>query len=268
MKQPLVRAVVGAGVLGAVGFLCGFIGPLKLNPSANQGPLTGIFFTGPGGFLLGVLLAIVPPFRNLRPSAFAGLIAVAAALVAGGTLYGSLPENRYQGSLVDATVENCLPPAALVEAAERTWTGYNFQDQAWRTPWPHWQDQLRQAATSPDGVVLRLRVHRTRQIYELRKPWNYGQLSATRWKSVNRSENHYSRQNGASCTQYRLGEREIYSPVWEVSSLSPPDILPTYLGVHVLQPVPPRYQGFTSDDAPAASPAPPPPAASRPAAPP
>jgi hypothetical protein len=248
VKHPLVRIAVAAGVLGTVGFLCGFIGPLKLNPSANQGPLTGIFFTGPGGFLLGILLAILPPFRGWRPPAFAGLITVVALLVGASTLYGSLPEDRYQGSLVDATVEGCMPPTALVDVAERTWTRYNLQDQAWRTPWPNWQSTLSQAAASPDGVVLRLHIHRTRKIYELRKPWNYGRLSATRWKSVERSENHYSRQNGASCTQYTLGERRIYAPAWEPSDVSPPDILPTYLGLYVLQAAPPRFLPFTGGD--------------------
>ena len=39
--------------IGGVGFLCGFVGPIILNPASNQGPLFGIFITGPLGFLLG-----------------------------------------------------------------------------------------------------------------------------------------------------------------------------------------------------------------------
>jgi hypothetical protein len=34
--------------LGIVGFAAGFFGPIALNPDANQGPLLGIFVTGPG----------------------------------------------------------------------------------------------------------------------------------------------------------------------------------------------------------------------------
>ena len=45
--------VTGAIVTGAVGFCAGFFGPIILTPEANQGPLLGIFFTGPLGFLLG-----------------------------------------------------------------------------------------------------------------------------------------------------------------------------------------------------------------------
>lgn len=49
-------AFVGALTGGAVGFAAGFFGPLLLTPDANQGPLLGIFITGPLGFALGALL--------------------------------------------------------------------------------------------------------------------------------------------------------------------------------------------------------------------
>lgn len=49
----LTMTVAGAMVVGTVGFLGGFFGPMILAPDANQGPLLGIFVTGPLGFLLG-----------------------------------------------------------------------------------------------------------------------------------------------------------------------------------------------------------------------
>ena len=50
----LARAIGhGALVTGAIGFSVGFFGPILLTPGANQGPLLGIFITGPLGFLLG-----------------------------------------------------------------------------------------------------------------------------------------------------------------------------------------------------------------------
>jgi len=45
--------LLGAVVMGGIGFSAGFFGPLILHPEANQGPLLGIFFTGPLGFLAG-----------------------------------------------------------------------------------------------------------------------------------------------------------------------------------------------------------------------
>jgi hypothetical protein len=45
----------GALIVGAVGFCGGFFGPLVFAPDANQGPLLGIFITGPLGAVLGAI---------------------------------------------------------------------------------------------------------------------------------------------------------------------------------------------------------------------
>lgn len=45
----------GALLLGAIGFVAGFFGPMIFTPGANQGPMLGIFITGPGGAVLGAV---------------------------------------------------------------------------------------------------------------------------------------------------------------------------------------------------------------------
>ena len=56
VRAGLARSVfLGAVVTGAVAFTMGFFGPIILTPSANQGPLLGIFITGPLGFVLGAV---------------------------------------------------------------------------------------------------------------------------------------------------------------------------------------------------------------------
>ncbi len=56
----LVRRMLRAGmILGGLGFALGFFGPIVFAPEANQGPLLGIFITGPGGFLLGCAYGLV-----------------------------------------------------------------------------------------------------------------------------------------------------------------------------------------------------------------
>jgi hypothetical protein len=50
---PWRAVTVGAWVVGGIGFCGGFFGPLIFAPQANQGPLLGIFITGPLGFLAG-----------------------------------------------------------------------------------------------------------------------------------------------------------------------------------------------------------------------
>ena len=49
-------AAGGALMLGVTGFVIGFFGPLRFQPWANQGPMLGIFVTGPGGLLLGAVV--------------------------------------------------------------------------------------------------------------------------------------------------------------------------------------------------------------------
>lgn len=52
----LARSVgIGALLTGAVAFSAGFFGPMIFTPNANQGPLLGIFITGPLGLILGAL---------------------------------------------------------------------------------------------------------------------------------------------------------------------------------------------------------------------
>jgi len=46
-------ATTWAGIVGAVGFCGGFFGPMVFAPQANQGPLLGLFITGPLGLVAG-----------------------------------------------------------------------------------------------------------------------------------------------------------------------------------------------------------------------
>jgi hypothetical protein len=64
------RWSLGMGVaIGGVAFLAGFAGPILLTPDSPQGPLLGIFVTGPLGFLAGAVagLAIGMNKQNRAP---------------------------------------------------------------------------------------------------------------------------------------------------------------------------------------------------------
>jgi hypothetical protein len=59
---------MGGLILGGIGFVGGFFGPLIFTPESNQGPLLGIFITGPLGFMVGLLLgALSSPFLLRKP---------------------------------------------------------------------------------------------------------------------------------------------------------------------------------------------------------
>jgi hypothetical protein len=55
LPSVAVMACLGAAVLGGLGFVAGFFGPMILAPGANQGPLLGLFITGPAGVVIGAI---------------------------------------------------------------------------------------------------------------------------------------------------------------------------------------------------------------------
>ena len=60
-------ALIAGFLVGGIAFAAGFFGPIVFAPDANQGPLLGIFFTGPLGFSAGVLVGwLVARFRSGR----------------------------------------------------------------------------------------------------------------------------------------------------------------------------------------------------------
>src|SRR5207248_10869947 len=57
---PVARWCAGtAAVVGGIAFAAGFVGPIVLHPDSPQGPLLGIFFTGPLGAILGAILGLL-----------------------------------------------------------------------------------------------------------------------------------------------------------------------------------------------------------------
>ncbi len=52
-QAAVSSTILGAILFGSLGFTVGFFGPIFFAPEANQGPLLGIFITGPLGFVVG-----------------------------------------------------------------------------------------------------------------------------------------------------------------------------------------------------------------------
>ncbi len=60
------RTLGWAGAGGVLGFVAGFFGPMVFAPDAAQGPIVGVFLSGPLGFGLGVIGGAVREFRAYR----------------------------------------------------------------------------------------------------------------------------------------------------------------------------------------------------------
>src|SRR5688572_11451158 len=53
-------------IVGGIGFALGFCGPIVLSPQSNQGPLLGIFITGPIGFAAGAIIGLIRALMHER----------------------------------------------------------------------------------------------------------------------------------------------------------------------------------------------------------
>ncbi len=68
LPDLFLRMTLGAILVGALGFGIGIFGPMAFAPEANQGPLMGIFITGPLGTVLGAVGGAIWWSRGQRPS--------------------------------------------------------------------------------------------------------------------------------------------------------------------------------------------------------
>jgi uncharacterized membrane protein len=62
--MAVLRVLGTAAIVGFLAFLAGFFGPMILASDANQGPMLGIFITGPLGFLVGIVVGVWREWRR------------------------------------------------------------------------------------------------------------------------------------------------------------------------------------------------------------
>ncbi len=238
--------IIWSLALGAVGLGAGFWGPILLNPSANQGPFLGLFFTGPISVVIGAALGLIVAALKVSKRQNTYLLGLASIAIVAVTLTMSLPESRYLGFLVDGEIRNCKKPHELMPSRIDLWAASN-QDTKWRQPRSGWEADTKRMLAEDEGVVLELFVYRESKLHENQKPWNKGHVELKDWSTVNVVKSFYARLEGNSCTAYKNGSRQLYFPEWEVSQVSPPDILPQFLGLYVLEEIPYEYKELITD---------------------
>jgi len=65
-RERIRLTMRGGFIVGGTCFLAGFLGPMILTPQANQGPLVGIFITGPIGLVFGIIIGYVYAYFHTR----------------------------------------------------------------------------------------------------------------------------------------------------------------------------------------------------------
>ena len=248
MNPMKLLPLLWALILGAVGFIAGFFGPLTFSPDANQGPLLGIFITGPGGALLGLVLGFIVGVLSPLTAMRNYILGAACILVVSVTLYWSLPGPKYLGRIIDAEISSCAPTTTILPSEIADWEA-NIARVTWASPRAGWKEDMEEFARTDPGLVLEMRVVRERSISENRKPWNRGSFRIEPWKSKGETKRFYARFGGKECGGYAGISRAIYFPSTEgVESPEWPSKVPlTLLGLQVLGPVPERYRELVTD---------------------
>lgn len=248
------RLLLWVLVPGAVGFAAGFLGPVLLSPEANQGPLLGIFFTGPVGAILGAILGVAVRALRLPAARQWQILAVTCAVLMVGALYLSLPEPSHRGNVIDAEIQNCTPPVQALDRPMAFWEK-RLTGTAAR---PGWQADARRSAQADPGVVLELNVSQEINVYEHGKPWDRGRITTTGWKSVNAVKRYYARYAGGSCANYPVGTRSLHYAVYRDPFSPPPSgapeewpptsNVPRFLNLRFLLPVPDELQPLVAKE--------------------
>lgn len=234
-------------VLGIVGFLCGFIGPMVLAPDANQGPILGIFITGPGGAVLGAVLGALARVTQWSGACNKQALSVCAVLLAVVTLYFCIPSPRYHADVVQGEIRSCTPASSLrdktIESLKQATAGHRSSKPI------AWEEKFDQAIAEKPGVVITMHITRSTQVFEKQARWNKGKLVAMQWAATDKDVNYFADYAGNDCAQYPSGMQTILTATGNT------DIWPAYgiaemLNVKQAVPLSPSYgKLFANPDA-------------------
>jgi hypothetical protein len=229
-------------LLGGIGFTCGFLGPILLNPEANQGPLLGIIITGPGGALLGLALGLAFKWLPIAPRA-KWLTLIGTGAVGGLTvLFFCFPEPKAIGYVIDGQVAKCVAPEERIHEAVVYWDK-RIEAAPWGKVREGWKQDTERMLRD-EGVVLDLTTTREASVLEHRKPWNRGKVALSAWHAPREQQSYFARFNGSDCAAYQSDLGLLYMTTGQGSSAWPPTDLQNFLGLALIDPLPGRYRAL------------------------
>lgn len=158
---------------GVIGLIAGFFGPMALN-TGNQGPLLGIFITGPGGAALGLILYAIARTANLRGARAWRLLWLLNAAIVAAALLLCLPlPAEFRGTFMESQIRSC------------------------------------QQSSHRLGVELEVTLLRSKRIYEGRRPWNRGKIYDSDWRTEQGPSSYHAEFGGNYCDTYPAGQRIV-----------------------------------------------------------
>lgn len=234
-------------ILGGVGFAAGFFGPIIFVPEANQGPLVGIFISGPAGAVLGFVLYLACRLLSVSARIQWRLLSGVAIVGAIAVLVAVQPEPALRGTLYDTEVKSCSPPIDSEAEVIRDWEK-RIADVTWAAPRPGWQQDMHATLADAPGILVSTAVARTNRVYENRKPWNRGSIFAQGWKEQSDTKSFYL--TSGTCDEYPVGRQlrgfEQYDLNGKIEPPKdwPPKGLEQIINASTFSEVPEAFKGF------------------------
>ncbi len=207
MDVTITRSIVRwATVLGGTGLACGFIGPMVFAPEANQGPMLGLFITGPGGAVLGAFVGGLVQAFEVGAAAAKRALQLGAAALAAVTLYAAIPKPHYVADLVHGELRGCTPPGQLRGAAVKRLEEFAAAHPPLRNP-VDWGSAVDRTLSQDRGVVVEVQLAWSRRLYRAEARWNLGLRQADPWVFDNRTVSYFVDYAGGNCAAFPAGTR-------------------------------------------------------------
>jgi hypothetical protein len=245
-KPPGARWIL---YLGIAGLAAGFLGPMIFVPEANQGPLVGIFISGPAGFALGAILwglcALVKP----APRTQWRLLYTVMSLGIVTTLLCVQPQPALLGHVFVGEVQSCASPSDTEESVIADWD-QQIAKYTYAEPRAGWREDMRRLLRDAPGVVITVRMQRQNAIRENRKPWNRGSQFASGWTP--QSDDTFFYDADGTCDRYAEGsavrgfQASDADEVLASANVWPPATLLRVLRASKMAAVPPRWAELTA----------------------
>jgi len=230
------RTMLRRGIIvGLVGLVCGYFGPLRY--SMEQGPLMGLFVTGPAGFVIGAAAGWVFEKARIGGVVRESIFGVLLIGTAWATLALSRPGPQVFGTVREGVIVRCQSPIMRLPTALSMWRATIAADPSVSVR-PEWEREVRRVLQDAHGVVIEFVTRRRRNVYR------DGTASALRigpWIVQEEKAEYFADFAGAACSSYPLVRPErLWAGLPGVSASEeiPPPGVAGVLGVEVLESVP------------------------------
>lgn len=227
----IVLNVLSIGtLLGMTGVISGFYLPIILDPCANDGPLLGIFYTGPYAFVFGILVGLVLKIIRASKRTKIGVIIPSVLLIIGVTASLSLPEDRPLPRRVSGEIVSRTNPLDRLDSRV-LWWDQRIQEETRIHPPLGWKKKIGNQFAQEVGCLVGVNVQSSQRLYLRKRPWNSRDTIVVEEKNNVLVEFYVQ---GCSCANMTQDSSISFEPQMKPDLVTPPASVANFLGVELI----------------------------------